>query len=171
MAVPVLHGDGCQPGLHHDPVRPGTVQFGQRALVRCAALQGEAVPEGPEAFLLVAGDDAVGHRAGYAPLPSFLDGACDVFVSGVAALGDGPEGLLEGGLIEGVVRGGLGHEGYHFLPAGAVGLLAILVVAAAQHSSLLATVSAGAGQRVDDFSQGHVSPELYLGIPISGQAI
>ena len=41
VAAPVLHGDGCQPGLHHDPVRPGTVQFGQRALVRGAVLRGE----------------------------------------------------------------------------------------------------------------------------------
>ena len=102
---------------------------------------------------------------------SNIQGAFDVLAGGAGSLGDGLEGLPEGGLVEGVGIGGLGHEGYHFLPAGAVGLLAILVVAAAQHSSLLATVSAGAGQRVDDFSQGHVSPELYLGIPISGQAI
>ena len=38
VSVPVLHGDGCQPGLHHDPVRPGLVQFGQRALAGGAVL-------------------------------------------------------------------------------------------------------------------------------------
>ena len=92
MAVPVLHGDGCQPGLHHDPVRPGTVQFGQRALVGGAVLQGEAVPEGSEALLFVTGVDAVAHRLG--------DSLPEALLEGAGAVGDGPEGLPEGGLVE-----------------------------------------------------------------------
>ena len=89
MAVPVPDGDGCQPGLHHDPVRPGTVQFGQRALVGGAVLQGETVPEGSEALLLVTGEDAVGHRLGDALPEAFLESAFDVLAGGVGALGDG----------------------------------------------------------------------------------
>ena len=119
MSVPVLDGDGCQcqPGLHHDPVRPGTVQFGQRALVGGAVLQGETVPEGSEALLLVTGDDAVGHGLGHALPEALLEGAVDVLAGGVGAVGDGLEGLPEGGLVEGVGTGGLGGELDHFLPA------------------------------------------------------
>ena len=36
-------------------VRPGLIQFGQRALVRGAVPEGEAVPEGSESLLLVTG--------------------------------------------------------------------------------------------------------------------
>ena len=143
VVVPVLHGDGCQPGLHHDPVRPGTVQFGQRALVGGAVLQGETVPEGSEALLLVTGEDAVAHRLCHALPEALLEGAVDVLAGGAGAVGDGPEGLPEGSLVEGVGTGGLGGELDHFLPAGLVGP-AVLRVVPLQEAGLLAAETAGA---------------------------
>ena len=55
-----------------------------------------------EAFLLVPGDDAVGHGLGHALLLPFPERAVDVLAGGAGALGDGLEGLPEGGLVEGV---------------------------------------------------------------------
>ena len=144
----MLDGYGCQPGLHHYPVHPGPVQFGQRALVCGPVLQGEAVPEGAEALLLVTGDDAIAHGGGYALFPPFLEGVFNIFVGGAGALGDGRQGLPEDCLVEGVVRGGVGHERYHLLPALPVGLSAFRVVAL-EGACLLAPVAAGAGEGLE----------------------
>ena len=95
VSVPVLDGDGCQPSLHHAPVRPGPVQFGQRVGIRGAILQGEAVPEGAKVLLLVAGDGAVAHRLGDALPEPLLKGVFNIFVGGAGALGDGRQGLPE----------------------------------------------------------------------------
>ena len=84
-----------EPGLQHDLVRSSPVQFGQQALVRGAALQGKAVPEGAEAFFLVTSEDAVAHRVGDALPEPLLKGAFNIFVGGAGAVGDGLEGLPE----------------------------------------------------------------------------
>ena len=85
--------------------------------------------ETAEAFLLVTGDDAVAHRLGDSLSEAFLQGAFNVFVGGVGAVGDSRGGLPEDCLVEGGAHGGLGHERYHLLPAGPVGLSAFRVVA------------------------------------------
>ena len=95
------------------------------------------------ALLLVPGDDAVGHRAGDALLPPVLEGAFNIFVGGARALGNGSQGLPEGGLVEGVGTGGLGGELDYLLPAGLVGLAALRVVPL-QEAGLLAAETAGA---------------------------
>ena len=79
-------------------------------------------PEGAESFFLLSGEDAVAHRLGDALPEPLLQGAVDVLVGGAGALGDGPQGLPEGGLVEGVGTGGLGGELDHLLVAGLVGL-------------------------------------------------
>ena len=54
---------------------------------------------------------------------ALLEGAFDVLAGGARAMGDGPQGLPEGGLVESVGTGGMGGELGHFLEAGLVGLL------------------------------------------------
>ena len=76
--------------------RSAPVQFGQGALVRGAVLQGEAVPEGAEALLLVTCEDAVAHRVSDALPEPLLKGAVDVLAGGAGALGDGPGGSAGG---------------------------------------------------------------------------
>ena len=61
--------------------------------------------------------------------------------------------------VEGVVRGGLGHERYHLLPAAPVGLSAFRVVAL-EDACLLAAVAAGAAQGLEVLVKGHGSPVL-----------
>ena len=71
----------------------------------CVVIQGEVVTEGPEPVLIVPGDDAAAQRVGDALFPALLEGALYVLVRGVGALGDGREGLAEGGIVEGVGTG------------------------------------------------------------------
>ena len=61
------------------------------------------------------------------------------------AVGDGPQGLPEGSLVEGVDCRGLSGELGHLCEAGLVGLLAFRVVSL-QETSLLSAVAAGAIQ-------------------------
>ena len=48
---------------------------------------------------------------------AFIQGAVDVLAGGPGVLGDGPQGLPEGGLVEGVGGRGLGGELRHLLMA------------------------------------------------------
>ena len=103
------------------------------------------------------------HRAGV-----LLQGYLDVLVRGSGALGDGPQGLPEGGLVEGVGAGGLGGELRHLLDVGLVGLLAFPVVSL-QDAGLLVTEGAGAGGRFQEVGEGHVRLVCslsYRGVPL-----
>ena len=86
---------------------------------------------------------------GDALLEALLEGAFDVLPGGVGALGDGLEGLPEGGLVEAVGRGGLGGELDYLLVAVGVGLAA-LGVGPLEERSLLAAVTAGAVQGLEE---------------------
>ena len=123
-------------------VRPGLVQFGQRALVRGAVPEGEAVPEGAEALLLVTGEGTVGHGLGHALPEPLLQGAVNVLAGGAGAVGNGRQGLSEGGLVEGVAHGGLGGELDHLLVARRVEVTALAVLLA-QEARVLVAVAAG----------------------------
>ena len=107
-----------------------------------------------EALLLVTGDDAVGHGRGDSLPEPLLEGAVDVLAGGAGALGDGLEGLPEGGLVGGVGTGGLGGELDHLLPSGLVGLEALWVVLL-QEAGLLAAETAGPVQRLEELAEGH----------------
>ena len=86
---------------------------------------------------------------------AFLQGAFDVLAGGAGAVGDGPEGLPEGGLVESVGTGGLSHQGYHLLPAGPVGLPAFRVVTF-EDAGLLAAVAALASYGLEELGEGHL---------------
>ena len=96
---------------------------------------------------------------GDALLEALLEGAFDVLPGGVGALGDGLEGLPEGGLVEAVGRGGLGGELDYLLVAVGVGLAALGVGPAggAQPSGCsngrCRSGTGGVGLRVCYFSQ------------------
>ena len=107
------------------------------------------VPEGPESFLLLAGEDAVAHRLGHALPEPLLQGAVDVLAGGAGALGDGLQGLPEGSLFEGVGTGGLGGELDHLLDADGVEVTAMAVLPA-QKARLLAAMAAGAVQGLEE---------------------
>ena len=97
---------------------------------------------------------------------AFLQGAFDVLAGGAGALGDVLEGLPEGGLVEGVGTGGLGGELDHFLPAGLVGLLAVLVFAL-EDARLLAAIAALAFYRLEDLGEWRASSLTWTGIPLA----
>ena len=73
---------------------------------------------------------------------------------GAGALGDGPQCLPEGGLVEGVGAGGLSGELGHLPDACLVGLSAFRVIPL-QETGLLAAVPAGTGQGLDESGDGH----------------
>ena len=82
------------------------------------------------------------------------------------AVGDGLEGLPEGGLVEGVGTGGLGGELDHLLPAGPVVFLAVLVVLV-EKACLLVAVAALAFYRLEELGEGHVSSLTRVCVPNS----
>ena len=154
MLVPVMDGNGGQPGFHHDAVGRRPVEGCQGLGIRGAVTKGEAVPEGPDPFLLLAGEDAVAHCLGDSLPESLLQGAVDVLVGGSGALGDGREGLPYGSLVEGVGGCRLGGELDHLGEACLVGLAA-LGVGALQDAGLLVAVAADAVQGLKEFGEGH----------------
>ena len=121
----------------------------QMASWPAALSSGPGCPGRRGAVLFVAGHDAVRQRLGDAPGEAFLQGLLDVQVRGVTALGDGLEGLAEGDLVEAVGRGGLGGELDYLLVAVGVGLAA-LGVGPLEERSLLAAVTAGAVQGLEE---------------------
>ena len=102
---------------------------------------GQAVPESPESFLLLAGEDAVAHCLGDFLPEALLQGAVDVLAGGSGALGAGPQGLPEGGLVEGVGAGGLGGELDHLLGARSMEVTALSVLLP-EEAGILSAVSA-----------------------------
>ena len=99
------------------------------------------VPEGAEAFLLVAGDDVVAHRVGDDLPEPLLKGVVDVLAGGAGALGDGLEGLPEGCLVKGVGTGRLGSELGHLIHARLVGLMAFWMGALQEAGWLVAAAA------------------------------
>ena len=156
MLVPVMDGNGGQPGFHHDAVGRRPVEGCQGLGIRGAVTKGEAVPEGPESFLLLAGEDAVAHCLGDSLPEALLQGPFDALLVGAGALGDGPQGLPEGSLVEGMGAGRLGGELRHLLDAGLVGLSASSM-GALQEAGWLVAVSA-AVQGLEDSGDGHLYP-------------
>ena len=105
---------------------------------------------------------SVAHRLGDSLPEALLEGAVDVLPGGAGALGDGREGLPEGGFVEGVGNGGLGGKLGHLLDAGLVGPPAFRVDAL-QDAGLLAAMAAGAGEGLGQLGKGRLASSTLTG--------
>ena len=144
-----MDGNCGQPGFHHDAVELCLVEGGHGLGIPGAVPQGETVTEGPEPFLLLAGEEAVAHCLGDSLPEALLQGTFDVLVGCVGTLGDGPQGLPDGSLVEGVGGCRLGGELRHLLDDCLVGL-ATLGMGALQEAGWLVAVAAGAVQGLEE---------------------